>query len=128
MLTYTIDGTDHCRRVESFLQNLLPDAPLSYLKKLVKGGHVAGNGAPVLADDLLHLGDRVTLKESGRTRTLIVAARPALDILYEDDRIVVVNKPPGLAVHRSAEAGDENLVELAERFMEKRGTPVKLRP
>lgn len=128
MLTYTIDETDLCRRVESFLQNLLPAAPLSYLKRLVKGGHLAVNGVPASPDSLLRPGDTVTLKESGRTREFLAAARPLLDILYEDDRIVVVNKPPGLPVHRTAETGDENLVELAERFMAGRGTPVKLRP
>jgi 23S rRNA pseudouridine955/2504/2580 synthase len=51
-----------------------------------------------------------------------------VDILYEDDRLLILNKPPGIAVHMSAEDGDRNLVNLAERFMMWRGTVVKLRP
>lgn len=128
MLTYTITETDHCRPVASFLRNLLPAAPLPYLKKLFKGEHLTVNGVAAPPERLLVAGDTLTLKESGRTREFLAAAPPFLDILHEDDRIVVVNKPPGLPVHRTAEAGDDNLVDLAERFMAERGTPVKLRP
>ncbi|MRR34811.1 RluA family pseudouridine synthase [bacterium] len=127
MLTFTITETDHCRRVESFLGSLLPDAPLAYLRKLIRGGHLTVNGLPASPDSLLVAGDTITLKESGRTRDLLTARRPSLDILFEDDRIVVVNKPPGLPVHRTAE--DElTLVDVAEQFLTRRGTPAKLRP
>jgi 23S rRNA pseudouridine955/2504/2580 synthase len=127
MLTFTITESDHCRRVESFLRNLLPSAPLAYLGKLVRGGHLAINGLSTTPDALLVAGDTITLKESSRTRELMVARRPSLDILFEDDRIVVVNKPPGLPVHRTAE-DERTLVDVAEQFLAQRGTPVKLRP
>lgn len=127
MLTFTIAESDHCRRVESFLRNLLPSAPLAYLGKLTRGGHLAVNGLPATPNTLLVTGDTITLKESGRTRELMADRLPSLDILFEDDRIVVVNKPPGLPVHRTAE--DElTLVDVAEQFLADRGTPVKLRP
>ena len=127
MLTITITESDHCRRVESFLRNLLPKAPLAYLGKLVRGGHLAVNGQPTSPGTLLVAGDTVTLKESARTTELMSEKLPPLDILFEDDRIVVVNKPPGLPVHRTAE-DERNLVELAEHFLALRGTAVKLRP
>ena len=127
MLTFTISESDHCRRVESFLRNLLPNAPLAYLSKLARGGHLAINGLPATHDTLLVAGDVVTLKESNRTLDLMAAQFPSLDILFEDDRIVIVNKPPGLPVHRTAE--DElTLVDVAEQFLAHRGTPAKLRP
>lgn len=128
MLTFQIKPTDHCRRVESFLQNLLPQAPLSYLKRVVKSGHLAVNGEPASPDTLLRLSDRVTIKESLRTRELLAGKRPELDVLYEDERIVVFNKPPGLPVHRTAEDGGRDLVQLGERYMLERGIQVKLYP
>ncbi len=128
MLTYTITETDHCRSVESFLRNLLPGAPAAYLKKLVKSGHVAVNGAPAAADMLLRLGDTATLKESDRTRSLIAGRRPELDILYEDQWIMVFNKAPGMPVHRAAEVDEWNLVELGTRLVAQRGGIGKLRP
>jgi 23S rRNA pseudouridine955/2504/2580 synthase len=127
MLTLTITPADHCRPVESLLRKLLPTATAGYLHQLLRSGHLLVGGAPATADRPLRLGDTVTLKESGRTRALLATAPPALDILGEDEQIVVVNKAPGLPVHRTAEAEDD-LVTLGERFMAERGTPVKLRP
>ncbi|WP_298272684.1 RluA family pseudouridine synthase [Geobacter sp.] len=128
MLMFTITETDHCRQVASFLRNLLPAAPLPYLKKLLRAEHLALNGQPAAPTALLAVGDSVTLKESGRTRDFLAVSPPTIDILHEDERLVIINKPAGLAVHRTAEAGEDNLVDLAERFMAERGTPVKLRP
>ena len=129
MLIYTISETDHCRSAESFLRNLLPGAPSAYLRKLVKSGHLTMNGAPVEPDTLFRLGDTVTVKESGKTRAFLSGRRPDLDILYEDQWIVVFNKPPGLAMHRAAEVDERNLVELGGRLLAERdGFPGKLRP
>jgi len=127
MLTFTISESDHCRSVESFLRNLLPGAPLAYIGKLIRGGHLTVNSLPATPRTLLVTGNTVALKESGRTRELLAAEPPTLDILFEDDRIVVVNKPPGLPVHRTAES-EPTLVDLAERFLAERETPAKLRP
>lgn len=129
MLTYTISETDHCRSVESFLRNLLPTAPLAYLRKLVKSGHLALNGAQLSADALLRLDDTVALKESGKTRALLAGRRARLDILHEDSWIIVFNKAPGLPMHRAAEVDERNLVELGGKLLEERdGFAGKLRP
>jgi 23S rRNA pseudouridine955/2504/2580 synthase len=128
MLTYQITASDHCRRVESLLQNLLPDASLAYLKKLVKSGHVTVNNAISAPDTLLKLDDTVNIKESGKTKALLTGQSPELDILFEDEWIIVFNKKPGLPVHRAAEVDDHNLVELGAQLLAKRGIEGKLRP
>jgi len=128
MLTYKITAFDHCRRMESFLQNLLATAPLSYLKKLVRSGHVAVNSDRTDSDSILRLDDTVSIKESVRTRALIAGKKPELDILFEDKWIIVFNKEPGLAVHRAAEVDDYNLVKLGAKLLAKRGIEGKLRP
>jgi 23S rRNA pseudouridine955/2504/2580 synthase len=127
MLTYTITPHDHCRRLESFLRSLLPTASLAYPRKLIRSGAVKLNGASATADSLLTMGDRVTVKESASLTALLSTDRPSLDILYEDDAIVIVNKPSGLAMHRTAEQ-EANLVEQGSAFMVWRGTPCKLYP
>jgi len=128
MINYKITAADHCRRVESFLQNLLPAAPISYLRKLVRSGHLTVNGAVSLPDTILKLDDTVGIRESARTHTLLTGKRPELDILFEDQWIIVFNKEPGLAVHRAAEVDDHNLVELGAKLLAKRGIEGKLRP
>ncbi len=128
MLTYEISENNHCRRLDSFLINILPAAFVSYLLKLVKTGHVKVNGAPSSTGALLRISDTITLKESSKTSALLAREKPGLDILYEDNWIIVFNKPAGLPVHRAAEVGDLNLVDLGTKFLEQRGTPDKLRP
>lgn len=128
MLTFHITAADHCRQIESFLQNLLPGAFHSYLAKLVKSGHVAVNGAAPPLDPLLRWGDTVTLKESAKTTALLTGKKPAFDILYEDQWIVAFNKQAGLPVHRAAEVDDHNLVEMGGQFLNDRGLSGKLRP
>ncbi|SNB46033.1 RluA family pseudouridine synthase [Geobacter sp. DSM 9736] len=131
MIIYDITETDHCRRVESLLQNILPAAPLSYLRKIIRSGHVTVNDTATNADFIVQLGDRIGLKETGRTRKLLAPQRPRLDILFEDDWIVVIDKEPGIAVHRAAEVDHHNLVELGELMLGSREVlpmRIKLRP
>ncbi|HEY5974271.1 MAG TPA: RluA family pseudouridine synthase [Geobacteraceae bacterium] len=124
----SIGSQDHCRQVESFLRNLLPGAPTGYLRQLVKAGHLLVNGSPTGLEVVLRQDDRLSLKESSRTRAFLTAARPALDIIWEDERIVVINKPSGLPMHRTAEYGDTDLVTLAIRHYAAMGIELHLRP
>lgn len=127
MLTYVITTADVCRRLESYLRTLMPQAAAGYARKLIKGGAARLNGAAATPDTFLACGDSVTLKESAATLKLLTSERPSLDILYEDDQIAIVSKPPGLPMHRTAEA-EANLVELGGDYMARRGTPCKLYP
>lgn len=129
MLEFQISQSDHCRQVESFLHNLLPVAPYSYVRKLANSGNVCVNGLTAELSSILCLDDIVTIKESGKTKSLLQSARPELDILYEDSWIVIFNKPAGLPMHRAAEVDGHNLVDLGARFMIRRdGGNGKLRP
>jgi len=128
MLTYQIEAQDHCRRVDSFLRNLLPSAQFSYLKKLINSGHLTVNGAPADAAQILRHADKITLKESGKTSAFLARLTPELDILFEDSWIICFNKAPGLAVHRTEDPEEENLVDLAEALLKKRDGVGRLRP
>lgn len=106
---------------------MMPKAQSAYPRKLIKNGAARLNGKTATPDSLLTRHDAVTLKESSTTSVLLSDTRPTLDILFEDDRIVAVNKPPGLPMHRTAEL-EENLVEFGQAWMEWRCTPCKLYP
>jgi 23S rRNA pseudouridine955/2504/2580 synthase len=128
MLTYTIEAPDHFRRVDSFLRNLLPTAQFSYLKKLLSAGHLTVNGEPTEASRILRRADTVRLKESSKTAAFLARSAPELDILFEDSWIVCFNKAPGLAVHRTEDPNEANLVDLAEAFLKRRDGVSRLRP
>ena len=127
MLSFDITHQDHCRRLESYLRTLMPTAPPGYARKLIKNGAARCNGAMVTPDTLLTYRDIVTLKESGATTGYIANTRPVMDILYEDSLIMIVNKPAGLPMHRTAEC-EENLVDVGQAYMIQRETPCKLYP
>jgi 23S rRNA pseudouridine955/2504/2580 synthase len=128
MLTYRIAEQDHCRRADSFLRMLLPDAPLGYLTKLITSGHCLANGTAISPGVLLHAGDTVTLKESDRTRKLLARRPPQIDILYEDGWILGVNKPADLPMHSAAEVDDRNLVGWGTEIIMGGKEHGKLRP
>ncbi|GFO57197.1 RNA pseudouridine synthase [Geomonas sp. Red276] len=128
MLTFKIEPQDHFRRVDSFLRNLLPTANASYLKKLLASGHLTVNGAPPGPGQFLKLSDQVSLKESGKTAAFVARTRPDLDILFEDTWILCVNKAAGLAVHRTVDPDEANLVQVGEEFLKRRDGTGRLRP
>lgn len=119
MLSYSVTPDDHCRRLESYLQRLLPAAQPAYCRKLIKSNACRLNGDPAAADTLLQAGDQIMLKESSSVTGLLQGKRPVLDLLWQDDRLLVLNKPAGLAMHPAAEV-DENLVDLVSAWLEKR--------
>ncbi len=127
MLTFDITPQDHCRRLESFLRTLLPQAPPGYGRKLIKSGAARLNGAIATPDTFLGVHDSVSLKESATLKGLLAEARPLLDILYEDSHMAIVNKPAGLPMHRTAEQ-EANLVEQGMEYMAWRNTACKLYP
>lgn len=128
MLTYQIAAQDNLRRVDSFLRNLLPSAQFSYLKKLIGSGHLKINGSAVEPGQILRVADQVTIKESSKTAALLARLTPEMDILFEDSWIICLNKPAGLAVHRTEDPDEITLVDLAEALLKKRDGVGRLRP
>lgn len=120
MIETVITETDHCRPVGSWLRMRLPSATTGYLNQLLKKGHLTVDNAAVDELTPLAMGNRVVLKESGRTRSLFSGATPALDILYEDRWIVCFNKPPGMPMHHAAEVGPDNLADRGASFLHAR--------
>lgn len=127
MITISITATDHCRTLESLLRTRMPRARRSFAATLVRSGKALVNGCKVLPGEHLFAGDSVTLKESGSVRHYLADLLQGLDILYEDDSWLIVAKPAGIPMHRTAES-DIDLVAFGEDFMEKRGTPCRLYP
>jgi len=107
----------------------MPAAPPSYLRKLIKGRNVIINEQICTPGSILFLSDIVSLKETARICALITSRCPAPDILYEDDNIIIFNKPAGIPIHRSAEHGGENLMDRASLYLQSRDNlEIKLRP
>lgn len=93
---------DSKQRLDAFLAGIITDAPSrSFVKKLIDGGHVKVNESVVKAHHKVSEGEEVLVEipEDFLAPTHIAAEDIPLDIFYEDDYLIVINKPKGLLVH-----------------------------
>ena len=96
------DETYMDERLDKFLSVMLPDQSRSYLQKIIKDGNVLVNGEPKKSSYRLEDGDEVTADLPELKSPDIEPENIPLDILYEDDSILMFNKPKGMVVHPSA--------------------------
>ncbi|MCX7886222.1 MAG: RluA family pseudouridine synthase [Verrucomicrobiae bacterium] len=103
--------SDQCgQRLDRFLQTQLPQMSRAFLQKLIEEGNVTVNGQRKKPSYRVAAGDRVAVSIPP-ARPLEVAAEPIpLDVLYEDDDLIVVNKPAGMVVHPAAGSREHTLV------------------
>ncbi len=89
-------------RLDQFLASSVPELSRARIQDLIKSGHVTLNLAAAKASARLRIGDAITLHEPPPTPTETVAEDIALDVFFEDDDLIVLNKPAGLVVHPAA--------------------------
>lgn len=90
------------KRIDAWLPAKLEKFSRSYVQKLIEDGGVTVNGKAVRASYRLKAGDAVRMTVPPPERLDVRAESIDLDILYEDDDLVVVNKPRGMVVHPAA--------------------------
>ncbi len=89
------------KRLDLFLANREPTLSRSALQRLIAEGRIRINGLPVKPSQKIKPGDRIVL-EIPRPEPVELKPEPIpLDVLYEDEAILVLNKPAGLVVHPS---------------------------
>lgn len=87
-------------RVDKFLMNFIENATRNKIQQAAKEGHVWVNGAIVKSNYKVKAGDEIRIMfEHPPHEFLLVAEDIPLDIVYEDDVLLVVNKPAGMVVH-----------------------------
>jgi 23S rRNA pseudouridine1911/1915/1917 synthase len=94
--------TDTGPRLDQFLASQAPAFSRARIQDLIKAGHVTLNGASTKASARVRTGDAVVLIEPPPKPTETVAEEIALDVLFEDEDLIVINKPAGLVVHPAA--------------------------
>ncbi len=101
MYDYYFEITDeNCGlRVDKLLAVSCEGLSRSYIQKLIKDGKVLLNGQVCKASTVTSEGDRVSLYAPEPVTPDILAQDIPLDILYEDEDVIVVNKPKGMVVH-----------------------------
>lgn len=102
--------TDQTGRIDKVLTILEPEITRSQLKNLINDGHVTVNGQPVKPKYKVQAGDKISLVKPEPQSLELTPENIPLDIVYEDDDVIVVNKPQGMVVHPAPGHPDHTLV------------------
>lgn len=98
-IEFLVDTEQQDIRVDRFLADALPEFSRSYLQKLIRSEQLLVNGIPVRANYRTASDDQIRLDVPDELAPDIQAESIPLDIRYEDDDLLVVNKPQGMVVH-----------------------------
>ncbi|MBN1474956.1 MAG: RluA family pseudouridine synthase [Syntrophaceae bacterium] len=109
-ITFTIDKSQAGQRLDLFLAQKDTGLSRSQVKHVVEEGDVLVNGLVPKVSQKLKEGDVVELTLKPAKEAIAVAQDIPLDIVYEDEAIIVVNKPAGMVVHPAAGNPDNTLV------------------
>lgn len=98
------------QRIDKGVAEFFGDLTRSYVKKLTDEGNILINGKKAKASSKLLCGDRVEINLPDPEPVGAEAQDIPLDIVYEDDSLLVINKPRGMVVHPAAGNYDGTLV------------------
>ena len=126
-ITLTIRKNDAGQRLDKFLTKTYPNLPQSLLYKAIRKKDIRLNGKRCDKADRLQEGDQLylflpedTLQAAPPTYEFLHASRH-LDIVYEDDHVMLLNKKAGLLVHPDEREYADNLIFRIQRYLYEKG-------
>ena len=100
--SFEVQYTQEGERLDKVLSEIYPDFSRSFFQKLIKDKQIQVNGAVQKASYPVHTEDLIRVTIPDAVETTIEPENIPLDILYEDNDVLIVNKPKGMVVHPSA--------------------------
>jgi 23S rRNA pseudouridine955/2504/2580 synthase len=126
VITFTVSPDAAGQRLDKLVRKALRDVPLSHLYKMFRTRKIRVNGARGRAEQLVQAGDAVVIR--GDEERLLARpegqarpsgpATPTFGVLHEDDDVLAVDKPAGLAAHPGTGIEGATLVEMARTYLE----------
>jgi len=86
-------------RLDKYVADMVTDLSRTYARQLIEDAHILLNGHDARPSALVHAGNIVTVRRPVSRPTDLIAEDIPLNTVYEDDDIVVVDKPAGMVVH-----------------------------
>jgi len=122
MRQLTISEKEAGQRLDKWLAKYMEKAPKSFFYKMMRKKNIVINGKKVQGNEKLNEGDEVSLYLSDETienfqeKKKLPQGKKKLDLLYEDDQILLVNKPVGM-LSQKAKADDISLNEYIISYL-----------
>lgn len=102
MIKLTVSSEQARQRLDRVLAEALPAFSRARLQTLIRDGFVSLNGKPPRPRDLVRTGDVVELREPELEKAEAQPEQIKLDVIFEDDDLLVLNKPAGIVMHPGA--------------------------
>lgn len=107
---FIVDDNQKGLRIDKFLSECIEGKSRSFIASVIENGEAFVNGKVVTKSYKVSVGDEVAVTLSEATELEAVPQDIPLDIVFEDEDIIVVNKPKGMVVHPAAGNPDSTLV------------------
>ena len=125
MKNFTVGKNDAGQRLDKFLRKAAPGLPASLFYKAIRQKDIKINKKRCQPGDKLEEGDVVSAYLPGELLApkthLFLTAKAELDIVYEDENIILLNKPQGLLAHEGDTPGPDTLIARVQRYLYQSG-------
>ena len=127
MKTLTIGPNDAGQRLDKFLTKSLPNLPQALLYKYIRTKRIKRNGKRAQISDRLQAGDTLDLYINDeffvkpRPQYDFMRAAKTIDILYEDENLLLLNKKVGLLSHPDETEYNDTLITRVKRYLYEKG-------
>ncbi len=123
MKEFIINENEAGQRFDKYLGKLLRDAPKSFFYKMLRKKNITLNGSKATGNEKLTTGDHIklflsddTFEKFAGTGETVARAHQELDIIYEDDNVLFINKPAGM-LSQPADDKTPSLVEYLTGYL-----------
>ena len=103
-------------RLDRFLAEIRDDLSRSRISNLIRSGDITLNGKGTKPSAILHRGDLIEVRIPEIIQTELIAQNIPIEVLFEDEKILVINKPSGMPVHPGPGHPDGTLVNAVLAF------------
>ncbi len=128
MREFTVGKNDAGKRLDKLLARLMPQLPPAMLYKglrkdcvRVNGRHVRDGAYKTVCGDVLALYFKDEFFEKSAAPEHFMSLNPQLSVVYEDENILLCNKPQGLCVHEDENGSGANLIDYIKCYLWKKG-------
>lgn len=127
MKSITVEKNDAGQRLDKFLSKTLPHLPQSLMYKYIRIKRIKRNGKRCTISDRLEVGDVLDLYINdelllpAEQKLPFMQASRQLDVVYEDEHLMVVNKKVGLIVHSDDKSYGDTLIDRIQRYLYEKG-------
>lgn len=126
---FTVDASSKQQRIDRFLSQKLPQYSRSFLKKIIEQNLVCVDGCSIKPSKIIEPGSQISVEIPEPVETEIIPENIPLNVVYEDEHMLVVNKPAGMVVHPGAGVRQGTLVNaLMYHCKDLSGVGGRLRP